>query len=90
MRRARQLQAGMRERQQMAAQIAAVHGRDIHWQQWLAALRVVPVHEMPALAPQPSHTGQRALQPQQQILGSDPAKLPGTGDAQEVQANIGR
>ena len=85
-----QLAARLGHGQQMATEVAAVHGGHIHRQQGRAALGVVPVQEMATMALQSAHRCQSGAQPGDQLGCADPAELPGAGNAEQVQAQIGR
>ena len=86
---ARQLGAGLRHRQQVATEVAAVDGGDVHRQQWRQRLRVIPVHEVAAMALQLVQRRQCRLQAADQLQRADPAELPRAGRAQQVQADVG-
>ena len=88
-RRVGQIPAGLRHRQQMPAQIAAVHRGNVHRQQRLGGLRVVPVQQMASVTTQPVQGGQRGIEPCQQLLGADPPELPGAGRAQQIKPDVG-
>src|SRR5450759_2059469 len=88
-RRPCQLLAGLSHREQMAAEIAAVHGGYIHRQQRRARLRVVPVQKVTEVARQCDQRSQRGLHPAKQLLRTNPAKLSGASHAEQVQADIG-
>ena len=85
-----QFQARLCGRQQMAAEVAAVHGGHIHRQQRRQRLRVVPVQKMPTMALHPLQRGERGFHPCQQLGGVDPAELARASRAQQVQTNVGR
>ena len=86
----RQFQAGLGHGQQVAAEVAAVHGGHIHRQQSCAGLRVVPVQEVAPVTLHRGQRGQRGLQARDQLFGAYPPERPGAGRAQQVQADIGR
>ena len=85
----RQFAAGLCHREQMAAQVAAVHRGYVHRQQRRAALRVVPVQEVAAVALQPAKCRQRRLQPGQQLCGRNPAESACARRAQKIDADVG-
>ena len=89
-RRTRQLEAGLRDGEQVAAQIAAVDGRDVHWEQRGLALGVVPIEEVAAVPRQLGEARERRLEPGDQFVGADPAELARARGRQQVQPDVGR
>ena len=85
-----QRQAGLRDGQQVAAEVAAVDGGDVHRQQRLAARGVVPVEEVAPMALQAIDAVQGVLQPAEQLRRVDPAEFARASHAQQVQADVGR
>ena len=79
--RSRQPAAGVGQRDQVAGQVAAVHGRDVARLQRAQVGRVVPVVEMAAEALQPRHRGERRLQPLDRVGQPDPAEIVRAGRA---------
>ena len=85
-----QFVTGAGEGRQVAAQVAAVDGRDVGRQQWGEGLDVDPVQDVAAVARQPVQRVQRVRAALQQCGGGDPAKLARAGQGQQVQADVGR
>ncbi|MDT4803918.1 hypothetical protein FQZ97_366840 [compost metagenome] len=88
---------GVRQRQQAGAQgeqqpgqVAAVHRRHVVRRQGLQGLRVVPVVEVPAMALQPGHAGQRAVEAFQQAPGAQVAEVVGGQVREQRHAHVGR
>ena len=88
--RARQLPAGPGHREQMAAQVAAVHGGHVHRQQCGTRQRVVPVEEMATVARQRRKRAERGLEARHQLGRVDPAEPIRAGRAQQVHADVRR
>ena len=86
---ARPFLAGIGDRDQVPGKIAAVHRRDIVRRQHGQSGGVIPVEEMPAMAWQGLHRGQRRLQPVSGFQQSGPAKVPRRHAGQKIQPDIG-
>ena len=86
----RQCVAGPGYRQQVASEVAAIHGRYIGRLQHLQRLGLVPIEQMPFVFGQAFYRLQRQLQALHQLGCSDPAELARAGCRQQIQADVGR
>ena len=82
--------AGIRHRDQVGGQIAAVDRRHVFRRQRAEILGVVPVVEMAAESLQRGHRRDGSLQPLEHVEGSDPAEVPGGDGRQQVEPDVGR
>ena len=81
--------AGVGERDQVAGQVAAVHGRHIARLQRAQVGRIVPIVEMPAEARHPRHGGQCRFQPLDGVQQPGPPKIMRGRGRQQIEADIG-
>ena len=84
------LSARSRHRQQVTAQVAAVHRRHIGRQQRLQRGGVGPVHEVAALARQAVQRVERGLQAVGHLQRGHPAEGARAGQRQQIHADVGR
>ncbi len=85
----RQQAAGLGHREQVHAEVAAVHGGHVTRQQRLQGLGGVPVEEVTPVALHLLQAGQRGLHALQQVLRADPSEFARARRAQQVQADVG-
>ena len=80
--------AGLRQRDQVPGQIAAVHGRDIARGQHRAIGRIVPVEQVAIQFFQRCDRFQRLLQAGHRLGQADPAEIPRGDAGQQIEADI--
>ncbi len=85
----RDLGTGIAERDQVACQIAAVHGRDVFRLQRAQILGAVPVVEMAAEALQPVHRGEGRLELLDGGKRAAPSEIARGDDGKQIEADIG-
>jgi hypothetical protein len=85
----RQLAKGLRHRQQVAGEVAAVYGGDIGRQQHLQRARFIPVEQVALVLGQGFHRVQRGGQPSGHFGAGDPAEFARAGHGHQVQADVG-
>ena len=88
-RRIRQREQTLAQRQQVPGQIAAVHRGDVAWRERLQGFGVVPVVEVPAMARQQFHGGQRALGSLHQSTDLQVSEVQRGEVGQQRQSDIG-
>jgi len=81
--------AGIGEGDQVAGEIAAVHGRDIGWFQRAHVLGGVPVEEVAAVSLQPAHAVQRRLHSLECLQRAGPAEITCGDGRKQIQAHVG-
>src|SRR5262249_51274746 len=80
----------VRQRHQVASQIATVDGGHVARQERLAGARVVPVEEMPPEALQVAERLQAVLESSDPLCYAEPAKLVRRRRAEQIHADVGR
>ena len=89
-RRSPPLFAGIRDRDEMAGQIAAVDGGNIFGLERLEIASVVPVVEVSAKTRHASHCRKRRFQPFDGLGRANPTEVTGADDGKQVQADVCR
>ncbi len=82
--------AGVGNGDQMAGEVPAVDRRDVRRLERAKIARVVPIIEMSAKTPQPSHRRKRCLEPLHGLERADPAEIAGGDGRQQQEPEIGR
>ena len=79
----------LREREQMAGEVAAVHGRDVARLERAQLARVVPVVEVAAEALQARQRRERRLEPLHRVEEAEPAEVAGRDHRQQIEPDVG-
>jgi hypothetical protein len=82
--------AGVRDRNEVGGEVAAVHRRDVARLERPQVLGRIPVVEVTATAFEPLHRAERRFQALDQLQRTDPAEVPRADGRQQVEAEIGR
>ncbi len=81
--------AGIGEGDQVAGEIAAVHGRDIGGFQRTHVLGGIPVEEVAAVSLQPAHAVQRRFHSLERLQRAGPAEITCGNGGEQIQPHVG-
>ena len=82
--------AGVGDRDEVAAQIAAVDGGNVLGLEDPEIAGVVPIEEVAAETRHTDHRRQRRLQALDGLARADPTEVAGADDGQQIQSEVGR